>query len=108
MSRSYKKIPVFGNCGHASRSSEKEDKQLANRYYRHWAKQELREWGEEALLPQKRQASDVWDFKHDGKFYRQTLWDWDLSIEYIINPRRNFRHDDKIFRKDYRPKDMRK
>lgn len=71
MSRSFKKTPVFGNCGHSSRSSEKEDKRLANRRLRHRANQELQEWGEDAELPIIREISNIWDFKHDGKHYRK-------------------------------------
>lgn len=78
MSRSFKKTPVFGNCGNRRRASEKEDKRLANRHFRHWANQEVREWGEDVELPLLREASNVWDFKRDGKHYQQNYKSRDM------------------------------
>lgn len=64
MSRSKKHTPV---SGHTTATSEKEDKQRANRVYRHKVNIELKQ-GEE-VLSELKEVSDVWDFAKDGKRY---------------------------------------
>lgn len=106
MSHSFRKIPIFGCCG--PRVSEKKDKRLANRRLRRQIKQKLYEWGEVAELPILREVSNVWSFQHDGKYYQQYLWDHKSDITLVINSYRNYRHDVMRYRKDYKPKKMRK
>jgi hypothetical protein len=66
MSRSYRHTPIFGTtiC-----DSEKSDKRLANRRLRRKMNETPDE--EDAVVPLKREVSNVWDFAKDGKGY----WD---------------------------------
>lgn len=76
MSRSRKKTPVFGNAN----GSEKQDKRKANRKLRKLVSSSLRKMRDianeeeeillaEEQLPQMREASDTWNFQHDGKHF---------------------------------------
>lgn len=93
MSRSYRKTPVFGMCG--SQRGQKQDKQIANRNFRrvnkvishqntmefntisthHWIDMfdglldlsiEIDRFD---YLNRMREASNVWDWRYDGKNY---------------------------------------
>lgn len=64
MSRSKKHTPIHG---HTTSTSEKEDKQRANRAYRHKVNVALKQ--EDEVLPELKEVSDVWDFAKDGKQY---------------------------------------
>lgn len=52
MSRSYKKFPVCKDNGR----SKKQQKQIANRIYRRYMKQELSRYGEDFSLPKEKKA----------------------------------------------------
>ena len=79
MSRSRKKIPIFGNAG----TSDKSSKRKANRKERSEINQTMnsfevdacidssfvKEVWDDVELPIKREISDVWDFAKDGKHY---------------------------------------
>ncbi len=73
MSRSKRKTKI---CGWTSASSEKEDKQLANRKLRRIVKEKLKSG--KVILPKLREVSDVWCFDKDGKGYRADMDDKDL------------------------------
>jgi hypothetical protein len=62
MSRSRRKSPYRG-CGS---SSEKYEKQKANRKLRKKCKAAIRQ-GEE-VMPEKKEISNVWDWPKDGRF----------------------------------------
>jgi hypothetical protein len=64
MSRSYRKTPITGIT---TATSEKHDKQLANRRLRRVAKQVLKDEPEAQVFPLKREVSDVWTMNKDGK-----------------------------------------
>ena len=64
MSRSFRKSP---KCGMANAASEKHDKRIANRKFRHKNKQALEE-GKEGPI-KKQETSNVWTFNKDGKQY---------------------------------------
>lgn len=64
MSRSRKRTPVIGNVHRAS--SEKQDKQLANRRLRRAVR--MGQW--HLTL---RDVSNVWDFARDGKHYMRNV-----------------------------------
>jgi hypothetical protein len=66
MSRSKKKTPIQGIT---KASSEKSDKQHANRKFRRKVKQEVN--AEHDLLTKKREACNVWSFAKDGKLFRR-------------------------------------
>lgn len=68
MSRSKKKSKIRGVT---TAASEKENKQKANRKLRRLTKEALSKGAAE--LPEKREASDVWDFDKDGKVYDPAL-----------------------------------
>lgn len=63
MARSYKYRPIFAFCS----GSEKEDKRLANRKFRHKTKLRAKSGSGEFLLL--REVSNVWAFAKDGKRY---------------------------------------
>jgi hypothetical protein len=63
MARSHKYRPFFACCS----GSEKEDKRLANRNFRHKAKLRAKSGSGEFLLM--REISNVWAFGKDGKWY---------------------------------------
>ena len=65
MSRSYRKHDYIG---HGS-SSEKYDKQLANRTLRHHVRQILHVDPEQEILPIMREVSNLWCMSKDGKIY---------------------------------------
>jgi hypothetical protein len=65
MSRSYRRTPVLG---HTKAKSEKGDKRLAQRVWRHKVRLSLRQ-GRWECLPALREVSNVWDFAKDGKQY---------------------------------------
>lgn len=65
MSRSKRSTPV---CGRTSARSEKQDKRLYNRRYRHICKQALHSDPERELLPLLREYSNIWAMGKDGKF----------------------------------------
>ena len=64
MSRSYKHTTIFGIT---TATSEKRDKQLANRRFRRISKHRVR-IDEEPLIDLN-EISDPWDFQKDGKRY---------------------------------------
>lgn len=64
MSRSVKKTKIKGIT---NASSEKRDKQEANRKYRRILKELIGK--EEEKLPQLREVSNIWNFQKDGKKY---------------------------------------
>ena len=63
MARSYKYRPFFTYCS----GSEKEDKRLANRDFRHKTKLRAKSGSGEFLLM--REVSNVWAFAKDGRRY---------------------------------------
>ena len=63
MSRSYRHIPIVGACA----DSDQWSKRKANRKLRRLIRQMPAD--EDALVPLKREHSDVWSFPKDGKFY---------------------------------------
>jgi len=63
MSRSRKKHSFIGNGG----SSEKLDKQFANRKLRKRVKSAIR--NQSIILPEKREVSNLWNMAKDGKHY---------------------------------------
>lgn len=65
MSKSFRKSKIFGNCG-GKRDSEKKDKLISNRSLRRKNKTELKSG---KLLTSKRENSNIWSFKKDGKHY---------------------------------------
>lgn len=64
MSRSKRKTPIFG---YTTATSEKIDKRLANRAYRHKVKLAIK--GGSDLFPVQQEVSNVWSFGKDGKRY---------------------------------------
>ena len=66
MSRSKKRTPV---CGNAGARSEKQDKRLYNRRYRHVCKQLIHVAPERELLPLLREYSNPGAMAKDGKFW---------------------------------------
>lgn len=68
MSRSKRKTPILPNC---KATSEKDERQKANRKLRRIVKEKLAVLEEE--LPQKREVSDRWNWEKDGKSYRADL-----------------------------------
>lgn len=72
MARSYRYTPIFGICA----GSEKQDKRLANRLFRHKSKLRSRSGSGEFLLM--REVSDVWAFTKDGKYYRKEVCKKDM------------------------------
>ena len=67
MARSHRYTPIFGLCA----GSEKHDKRLANRLFRHKSKLRSRSGSGEFLLM--REVSNVWAFTKDGKCYRKEV-----------------------------------
>ena len=68
MSRSKRKTPILPNC---KASSEKTEKQKANRKLRRIVKEKIAVPEEE--LPQEKEISDIWNWGKDGKSYRSDL-----------------------------------
>lgn len=62
MSRSRKKTPIIGMT---TTDTEKQDKRHANRKLRVAVRNALA--GEEEIMPELREVSDVWSFGKDGK-----------------------------------------
>lgn len=73
MSRSKKKTPIFGRT---LAESEKQDKRKANRVFRKITKRTAD--AKDAPAPHKREASEVWKFGKDGKYYRRKTTKKDL------------------------------
>lgn len=73
MSRSKKKTPIQGIT---KASSEKNDKQHANRKFRRKVKQEVN--SEYDILTKKKEACDVWSFSKDGKRFIHAPTDKEL------------------------------
>ncbi len=67
MSRSRRKTKI---SGWTTATSEKEDKQLANRRLRRIVKEKLKS-GED-VLPKLREVSDVWSFENIANIYGET------------------------------------
>lgn len=71
MSRSYKKTPIYGNCG----SSEKEDKIIYHKKYRKHVKDEILSTHgdldslEELIYPKDNEVMNTWAMSKDGKTY---------------------------------------
>ncbi|WP_079721738.1 hypothetical protein [Salegentibacter holothuriorum] len=68
MSRSKRKTPILPNC---QASSEKSEKQKANRKLRRIVKEKLAVPDEE--LPHKKEISNIWNWGKDGKTFRADL-----------------------------------
>ena len=64
MSRSKKKVPIFGHCA----NSDKIGKQQANRKFRLGIKTRLRK-NFESEMPLLREITSVWDMPKDGKYF---------------------------------------
>ena len=64
MSRSRKKIPIRGIT---SATTEKDEKQAANRKLRREVRQRLAEGADATELPELREVSNVWSMSKDGK-----------------------------------------
>ena len=65
MSRSRKSFPA---CGITTARSEKQDKRIYNRRFRHRCKQKLMTFDPEAdVLPLLKELSNVWGMAKDGK-----------------------------------------
>ncbi len=74
MSRSWRKTPIMGNCGH----SEKDDKRIANRALRAAARQAIARLSD--VFPLLRETSNRLTMNKDGKHYfgpsgRKIYWD---------------------------------
>ncbi|MEN7551762.1 hypothetical protein AAG747_27855 [Rapidithrix thailandica] len=69
MSRSKKKSKIRSMT---TASSEKQDKREANRKLRRVVKQKINN-SEEAVLPELREVSDIWNFNKDGKTYDSAM-----------------------------------
>lgn len=69
MSRSFRKVKIFGNAG----GSDKKDKMKASRKMRRVLKERIRCGGEEEASdngrPRKQEFSDTYNFTKDGKGY---------------------------------------
>jgi len=67
MSRSRRKTPIFG-CGGGS---EKRDKQIWHKKFRHGSKQKLKDGFEDEDYsdPNFKEYSDPWIMNKDGKYY---------------------------------------
>jgi hypothetical protein len=74
MSRSVKKTKIRGIT---TATTEKKDKQDANRKYRRITKQKVKNDNE--VLPEIREISNVWSFNKDGKIYDSKMTDKDLK-----------------------------
>ncbi len=64
MSNSRRKTSI---CGHTNSCSEKQDKRVYNRRYRHACKQILNVEPEKELLPHLKEYSNPWSMDKDGK-----------------------------------------
>lgn len=64
MSRSYRSSPIVGNT---VVSSEKTDKEIANRRLRRIVRQLLHDNSAQVVLPLRREVADVWWMGKDGK-----------------------------------------
>ena len=64
MSRSKKKVPIFGYCS----DSDKLGKQQANRKFRHFTKTRLRE-SFDSEMPLLREITSIWNMPKDGKHF---------------------------------------
>ncbi|MCB4800316.1 hypothetical protein [Neotamlana laminarinivorans] len=73
MSRSKKKTKIQGIT---TATSEKENKQDANRKFRRIIKQKIK--AEETELPELREVSNVWSFDKDGKRYSPEMTEKEL------------------------------
>uniref|UniRef100_UPI00404A94AD hypothetical protein n=1 Tax=Flavobacterium sp. TaxID=239 RepID=UPI00404A94AD len=73
MSRSEKKTKIRGIT---TATSEKENKQDANRKYRRIIKQKVK--SKESELPDLKEISNVWSFDKDGKIYDSEMTEKDL------------------------------
>lgn len=65
MSRSRKKTPIFGHCGH----SEKKDKRFANRMFRRRTKVKIAMEQYEKLPFYMDEVMEIWAMSKDGKSY---------------------------------------
>jgi hypothetical protein len=74
MSRSKRKTPIFG---YTTAETEKRDKRLANRAYRHRLKSQRP--SENEVIPHRRELSNVWCFDKDGKRYVHRT-DWPATV----------------------------
>lgn len=76
MSRSYKRVPV---AGHTNADSEKTDKKIWHRRFRHKTKSILRSLHNDVdsmndvVMPVENDVSSLWSMSKDGKAY---LGDW--------------------------------
>ena len=70
MTRSYRHTPITGI---ATAASEKRDKQLAQRRWRHGVKEALRRG---RPLPLLREVSDRWSMAKDGRRWIDRFWLW--------------------------------
>lgn len=66
MSRSYRKTPIFGNCG--NNGSEKKDKTICNKTMRHI--NTIRLLKDLDIFMIKDEAFNKWAMNKDGKHYR--------------------------------------
>lgn len=72
MSRSYKKVPVIGHTG---ADSEKSDKKIWHRRFRHKTKDILRSMHndtdaiDDVVMPVEGDVSNTWSMSKDGKHY---------------------------------------
>ena len=70
MTRSRKKTPMFGV---STSVSEKADKVAAHKRERRKVRTRLRAEPDAAVLPHRREISNVWAYAKDGKRYRKTV-----------------------------------
>jgi len=85
MSRSYRKHDYIGICG-GHHISEKYDKQIANRKFRHRVKSLLDKDPESFLPISLQEVSDIWSFNKDGKRYFGNYKNSSrLSLEYWLD-----------------------
>lgn len=73
MSRSFRKNNIISITTYGYKISEKEEKRRAHKNLRSKSKQEIHINGEDSLLPDIREVSNVWMWKKDGK---QRIYDW--------------------------------
>lgn len=82
MTDSYRKTPIFSITVGGHNRGEKSDKQAANRQERRLIAQKTHElvFDDEPhpVLPKKRELSNVWGFRKDGRRYWQNAQDSDM------------------------------
>lgn len=74
MSRSKRKVKIFGNCGH----SEKQDKRRANRAFRRKQRVAIHKEDFEKLPIDLEEVASIWSMSKDGKSYWEDASEKDM------------------------------